>query len=119
MEELLPFYLSIGVSEEKFMDSSPKELEPYDRAYKMKVNHENHMIYLGGIYMVEALKTTVCNMFRKSGQKAYEYPSEPIQIFPLTAEEKEQKKQDELQNAINYFNDLTEQSKKLRNKVPD
>lgn len=119
MEDLLPFYISIGVSKEQFMDSAPVELEPYDRAFKLKMNRSNYMNHLQGIYIVEALKSTVCNIFRKSGQKPYEYPSEPIQIFPLTVEEIEEKKEEELKKAVDYLNNLTEQSKKFRNNVPD
>lgn len=69
-----------------------------------------------GVYIVEALKATVCNMFRKNGQAPYEYPSEPFRIFPLTAEEEEEKKEKELQKAINYFDALAADSKKYKKK---
>lgn len=34
-------------------------------------------MHLQGMYFVDALRATVCNMFRSKGQKPYEYPSEP------------------------------------------
>ena len=55
-------------------------------------------------------------MFRKNGQAPYEYPSEPFRIFPLTAEEEEEKKEKELQKAINYFDALAADSKKYKKK---
>ena len=43
MNEILPMYLSMGVSEEKFMDSTPKELEPYKKAYELKTAVQNSL----------------------------------------------------------------------------
>lgn len=98
------------------MDSEPRELECYDIAYKISEKRKNSLAYMQGAYFVEALKATVCNMFRKSGQTPFEYPSEPFQIFPLTAEEEEEKKEKELQKAVDYFNALAADSKKYKNK---
>lgn len=116
MEDALPFYISLGVSKAEFMDSEPRELECYDTAYKLSENRKNSLAYMQGQYFMEALKATVCNMFRKNGQAPYEYPPEPFRIFPLTAEEKEEKKQKELQKAIDYFNTLAADSKKFKKK---
>lgn len=112
MEDLLPFYLSIGVSYAQFMDSCPRDLEPYDAAYKMQMNRQNSMMRLQGMYFAEALSATVCNMFRKNGQQPYEYPDEPFQIFPLTAEELEERKERELQKAVAYFDGLVKESQR-------
>lgn len=116
MQDLLPFYISLGVSKTEFMDSEPRELECYDLAYKMSENRINAHAYSQGVYIAEALKATVCNMFRKNGQAPYEYPPEPFRIFPLTAEEQEDKKEKELQKAIDYFNALAADSKKFKKK---
>lgn len=35
-KEILPLYLSIGVSKEEFMDSTPAELKPYLEAEKIR-----------------------------------------------------------------------------------
>lgn len=116
MEDLLPFYIYLGVSKAEFMDSEPRELECYDAAYKFSENRKNYHEYMQGMYFMESLKSTVCNMFKKNGQSAFEYPPEPFQIFPLTAEEEEEKKQKELQKAIDYFNALAADSKKFKKK---
>lgn len=114
MEDLLPFYIYIGVSKAEFMDSEPRELECYDLAYKFSENRKNFHEHMQGAYIAEALKATVCNMFRKNGQAPYEYPTEPFRIFPLTAEEEEEKKEKELQRAIDYFDALAMDSKKYK-----
>ena len=116
MEDLLPFYIYNGVSKAEFMDSEPRELECYDLAYKFSEDRKNFHEHMQGVYTVEALKATVCNMFRKNGQAPYEYPAKPFRIFPLTAEEEEEKKEKELQKAINYFDAHAADSKKYKKK---
>lgn len=96
------------------MDSEPRELECYNLAYKLSENRKNNIAYLQGAYFAEALKATVCNMFKSNGQASFEYPPEPFRIFPLTAEEKEEKKEAELKRAIDYFNNLAKSSKNFK-----
>ena len=116
MEDLLPFYLMIGVSREMFMDSDPVDLEPYDLMYRRKRNEENEMMHLQGVYFADALVATVGNMFRKKGTTPMEYPQEPYRIFPYTEEELEEKKEKELQKAIAYFNNMMAESKRKKKK---
>jgi hypothetical protein len=52
---LLPFYISIGVSEEKFMDSNPNELKPYVLAYKMTLKRNDEADYRLGQYIQSAI----------------------------------------------------------------
>lgn len=103
---MLPFYLFIGVSEEKFWDSCPVDLKPYDMAFNLKRKQENQMLYLQGMYFADALNCTICNAYRGKGKKRAEYPTEPYQIVPLTEEEKEQKEDIELQKLIMVFNGM-------------
>lgn len=103
---MLPFYLFIGVSEEKFWDSCPVELKPYEDAWNLRRKQENQMMYLQGLYFADALNCTICNAYRGKGKKQAEYPSEPYQIMPLTEREREQKEDDELQKLIARFNGL-------------
>lgn len=116
MEDLLPFYIYNGVSKAEFMDSEPRELECYDLAYKFSENRKNFHEHMQGAYITEALKATVCNMFRKNGQSPYEYPAEPFRIFPLTLEEEGEKRGKELQRAVNFFDALAADSKKYKKK---
>ena len=116
MEDLLPFYLMLGVSRETFMDSDPLELEPYDLMYKRQKNEENEMMHLQGIYFGEAIAATVGNMLRKNGATQLEYPQEPYRIFPYTEEELEEKKEKELKKAIAYFDNMMAESKRKKKK---
>ena len=50
----------------------------------------NEELWLEGIYMAEALRATVGNMFSKGNK--HEYPSEP---FPITAVEQQERRERE------------------------
>ena len=97
--ELFPYYLSIGISEEKILDSDPKELEPYELAHKMEMNRRNTELYRLGMYVGDAISATVGNMF---GGKA-KYPEEPYRIFPMTKEEKEEDAENQLKAVLRFF----------------
>lgn len=76
MNEILPMYLSMGVSEEKFMDSTPKELEPYKKAYELKQKSKDFDMWQMGIYITNAVQTAVQNSLygKKSKSKYMEKP---------------------------------------------
>lgn len=86
MEDVLPFYLSIGVSYELFMDSCPKELEPYDKAHILKEKRMDRHMYDLGMYFAYSIGM--------SFSKDAKYPERPfyeqaeIDNRPLTDKEK-------------------------------
>lgn len=88
----MPYYLAIGVSYEKFMDSCPTELEPFLKAYKMQRNKEDVLQWQLGQYMAAAVSC----IFPKG-----KYPKKPM--FQIDEEKKEFTEKD-IQMAI-----LTEQ----------
>lgn len=51
----MPYYLAIGVSKQEFMESCPKELEPYLKAYKLQRNKEDILQWQLGQYMAAAV----------------------------------------------------------------
>lgn len=65
----------IGVSEEKFNDSDPKSLRPYEEAFKLKEELEDQHNYMMGIYMFHAISTSLSNAFSKS---KHDYLKEPL-----------------------------------------
>lgn len=48
------------------------------RAYE--IQHQNALAHLQGKYMMEAILTTVGNMFKKKSAKPHEYPEKPFEI---------------------------------------
>lgn len=73
----MPYYLYIGLSEEKVDESCPNDLIPYEEMMKIKNKDNDWNMYTQGMYMVEALLATVGNMFISDKKDAHEFPKMP------------------------------------------
>lgn len=63
----------------------------YRQAYEIKEDRQNSHMWLQGLYIYDAISTSLYNVFcRKAGQQASSYPSKP---YPLTDEQKEEDQQ--------------------------
>lgn len=71
-EEILPFYLSIGVDEERFWISSPKDLEPYKKAFEKRQEYDNYLAWVQGLYIQNAVASIM--------SKKVKYPKKPFGI---------------------------------------
>lgn len=74
------------MSYEQFWFDNPEKAKMYREADKIRRKRMNEELWLSGIYMSEALASTVGNMFSK-GEK-YHYPSEPKPITEAEIEER-------------------------------
>lgn len=59
MEDLLPQALMIGVNYNDFWDLSPKTLEPFIKAYSLKINEQDRMMWVQGMYIKLAIASTL------------------------------------------------------------
>ena len=95
-KEWLPYALSMGISYNDFWDMNPRIMNVHIAGYKKRVNtqldYDNYVSYLGGIYVRDALASTVGNMFSKKTAKPIEYPKMP---YPITQEQVEQREEAE------------------------
>lgn len=89
-EEMFPAYLAMGMTWSQFWIDEPKLAIAYREAEMIRKRRKNEELWLEGIYMVEALSSTVGNMFSK-GQK-HQYPAEPL---PITAAEQQERRERE------------------------
>lgn len=87
---MFPTYLSMGMTYEQFWDGDPNLVKAYRAADHIRRRRRNEELWLEGIYMVEALSSTVGNMFSKGAK--HQYPNEP---FPITLEEQQERKERE------------------------
>lgn len=87
------------MTEKQFWHSNPRIIKVYEDIYKERQNRINELIHMFvGNYGLSALVTAIDNVL--NGKKAVaKYIEKPIELFPLTEEEKEKKKQ----NAIAQF----------------
>ena len=87
--------MSVGVSEEKFWDSTPYDLEPYMEAYKLKQKMADSQAWQFNMYTMCAVQTAVANVLVGKKSKA-EYLKEP---FSQTAEKQKQEDEENLSEA--------------------
>ena len=71
----------MGISWSEFWNMTPRTINAYKKAFKLKKEEQNAFAYIQGIYFRDALASTVGNMFKKKGAKAIEYPSEPYNLY--------------------------------------
>lgn len=76
MEDILPYYLSIGVSFERFMDSTPNELKPFSDADKLIYKRTDQHLYDAGLYVMRGVAVAIdhCLNGKKAESKYYEKP---------------------------------------------
>lgn len=68
---------SYGWTVEDIHKSCPTDTLPYVEAYQKECEEKQAYLHLMGVYVVEALRSTVGNMFAGKGHKPYEYPKKP------------------------------------------
>lgn len=80
----MPKVLPLGTSYQEFWELNPRIInvmvEAYNEAKKNEIRTANMLYHLEGMYFMDALVSTVGNMFRGKGQKAFEYPKEPYTL---------------------------------------
>lgn len=84
----------LGVSKQEVMESTPRELWPYEDAFKLRRKHEDEVSYVMGIYTYNAVAIAVGNAFRGKGQRATEYMKHPLMSGIDESEEEIQKKRE-------------------------
>lgn len=83
----MPYYLSIGVTEEKFYRSTPRELKPYVRAFEISQQTQDRAAWESGYYTMDAVFVAVAKCL--NGRKArVEYMKKPIHADDLAEKRK-------------------------------
>lgn len=95
MEDILPAYLAIGVSYERFMAACPNDLKPFELAYTKRIKMRDSEMFAMSRYVYEAMLCAVDNALRGRESKL----TFRTQSFMEEAEEEKRltiKKQEEL-----------------------
>ncbi len=89
--ELFPYYLSIGMSEEQYWDRDCLLVKAFRKAEELKTDRKNQEMWLQGVYIYEALcrVSPILHAFAKKGTKPAPYLSEPFAVSKKQAEGKE------------------------------
>lgn len=90
----------------------------YREANKIQIERKNQELWLQGLYVCDAFAVVLSNAFAKKGSKKSKYLEEPIQLFPLTEEEKKEKEIQEYEKINQQLHRLkqTQKNKKIGNK---
>lgn len=91
-ETWLPRAISIGISYDDFWHMNPHIIQIHIKAHKQWLQERNELAYIQGVYMRDAIESSICNGFRAKGSKPYEYPKEPYEFWgerELTEQEKD------------------------------
>lgn len=88
--------MTIGVPLKEIKHSTLSDLSLYDDAYKQKREMIDEIMWMNGMYTLEAIRVVVSGIFAKQGQAAQQYRDKPIMTEyrennrVLTEEEKQE-----------------------------
>lgn len=71
--------MTIGVSEEKFWDSTPNELKPYRKADEIRRKQKDYDMWMMGAYVTNAVSVAVSNALAGKKSRA-KYLDKPLSI---------------------------------------
>ena len=86
----------MGMSYAEYWDGDPHLAVAYRKAYKLKRQYDNQMEWLQGLYFYNAISVCLENAFKNKGSSRANYIEKPIDIFPLTEQEKKLREQEEM-----------------------
>lgn len=94
-EDLFPYYLSIGMTEEQYWDRDCNLVKSYRKADEMAMERQNLHSWLQGKYFYDALcaVSPVLHAFAKKGTKPQPYREEPYPITQHGVEEAHERKE--------------------------
>ena len=93
-EELFPYYLSLGMTEEQYWDKDCRLVIFYRKAEELRTSRKNQEMWLQGAYFYEALSrvSPLLHAFAKKGTKPAPYLAEPFAITEKQAEYQQEEK---------------------------
>lgn len=94
-QELFPFYLSLGMTEEQYWDRDCQLVAAYRKADEIRENRKNRDMWALGMYIYDTLlrAAPIPVGFVKKGTKRQPYIPEPYAITEKQAEVKREEKE--------------------------
>lgn len=86
-ERLCPYYMSYGMTYDQYWHGDPWSLKAYKDAYNIGMRRQNEMMWLNGLYTMNALGVVIGNAFSKKGTPPRKYMEQPLDVFPKTEAE--------------------------------
>ena len=105
-DEAFPNYLAMGMTYEQFWEMDSTLVIPYRKAYQIQQEQANHLAWLQGMYIYEALcdVAPVLNAFAKSGTKVRPYSEKPYEFMkPVKKKDTANTNKIRMQNAADHM----------------
>lgn len=114
--------MSLGMTYEEYWYGNPLLVRSYLQAEEYRRRKENYNLWLGGIYMQQAIASTIGNAFLEKGASPNRYPEKPFAIDAESIEKERQEQEErEIEAAKVYMQLLVDNGKdwgKKRNATP-
>jgi hypothetical protein len=103
MERAFPYALSIGMTYDQYWKCSPYLYLDYKEADEIRTMRENHMMWLQGIYNMNAFRV-IMDKF-SNGLSGQNHPVEPYYEYPIpiTEREKEEEHRRNVEKTLKFF----------------
>ena len=109
----------MGMTWEQYWDEPPHLAIAYRKAHRLRREIENEQAWIQGLYMYDAFAVCLANAFAKRGSKRHDYIDKPIDIYPLTEEEKKRREQEEYAKMQEAMETMVRQQRQQREKQGD
>ena len=109
--------MAMGMSYTQYWDEPPYLAVAYRKAFKLKRELDNEQAWLQGLYIYDAFAVCLANAFSKRGANKHNYLERPIDIFPLTEQEKKRREKEEqakMQKAMEQMRREQQRKKKTK-----
>ena len=107
----------MGMTYQQYWDEPPHLAVTYRKAYRLKRKMENENAWLTGLYVYDAFAVAMSNAFSKRGAKKQTYVEKPVDIFPLTEQERKLREREEFKKmdaALQAMRDAQQREKKKK-----
>lgn len=114
-ERLCPYYMSYGMTYDQYWHGDPWSLKDYKTAHGLRMREQNQMLWVQGLYSMNALSVVIGNAFSKKGTPPRKYLEKPLDIFPKTETEQKvemEQKQQELIAKLSIWKKMFDEAKK-------
>jgi hypothetical protein len=106
--------MAMGMTYTEFWDGPSFLAVVYRDAFRIQRELENEQAWLQGLYVYDAFAVCLANMFSGRGAKKEKYFERPVDIFPLTEEEKKQREREEMEKMQVAMEEMVRRQKRKK-----
>ena len=106
-DEAFPYYLAMGMPAAEYWDGESWLVKGYRRAQEIRLEQENHRLWLQGMYFYEGISVALAKAFSKSAHNI-QYSDKPYDLgITKKKQTKAQQNEEKTQNTVSFLHRLT------------